>query len=390
MMPAGLAGPIRALHPLAVPGLALLGAILAGALIMAASGRDPIAAYGAILQGTGLVWLMPWLDEGMRAGAERNLQQTLLLATPLLLAGIAVAWPLRAGLFNIGGQGQYIVGMVVAVAVGTRATDLPFPLLMLVAIVAATVGGALWAALAGLLRARWQAHEVISTIMLNWVAIFGARWLFEVGGPLQGANTAVPRSDQVLAAARIPAIWGDLQPLHAGILVALAVVVLFGVVLARTQIGFQTRVVGANPDAARYSGIPVARTIILAMAIGGACGGLAGGLDLLGRKFQLASTDVETTSAVAFTGIAVALMGRGRSGGIIAASLFFAALIVGTSPRNLDAAVFSPELAANLATVLQGIVILLVGAVSGLQVGARWRPALASTSGPSPGTAETP
>lgn len=360
-----------ALAVIALPALALVAALTIGGLLILASGHEPIAAYTAIVEGTGVTWLSPWLESAARTSAERNLQQTLLLSAPLMLAGVAVAYPLRAGLFNIGGQGQYIVGLIVAVAVGTRFTDVPGPFLMLIGIVLASLAGAAWAAIAGVLRARWQAHEVISTIMLNWVAIFGARWLLERGGPLQGANTDAPRSNLVVEGARIPAIWGDLQPLHAGFLVALVAIPIFGLILTRTQFGFRTRVVGANPEAARYSGIPVGRTIVLAMAIGGGGAGLAGGLDLLGRKLQLASTDVETTSAVAFTGIAVALLGRGRPIGILAAALLFAALIVGTSTRNLDAEVFPPELAASLATVLQSIVILFVGAVGGLQLGHR-------------------
>lgn len=343
-----------------VPLGAAVLAFFVGGLVVLFTGNNPLGVYRAIFNGTGLNYIFPWVQGSERAAAARNLQQTLIVATPLMLTALAVAFAFRCGMFNIGGQGQYWVGLIAALFVGTQ-VELAAPLHVLACILAAVVAGAVWGGIAGVLKATVGAHEVISTIMLNWIAIFGGKYLFELGGPLQGSEEFIPRSNDVADSAKLPAIWGTLQPLHAGIFVALAALVVYHFLLNRTTLGYEVRAVGFNPDAARYGGISVSKNYFLALAISGTFAGLAGALDLLGWKFRVATNDFDV-GVLGFVGIAVALLGRNKAVGIFFAALFFAALQVGTSTRQLDPSVFPPALAVNLATIIQALIILFVGA----------------------------
>ena len=347
-----------------VPLLTVVLAFLTAGLVMLFTGDDPIATYEAIFTGTGLQWLFPWVTGDDRATAALNLQQTLILTTPLILTGLAVAFAFRAGLFNIGGQGQYIVGAVAAVWVGSSFAGMPALLHVLLAIVAACLAGAFWAGIAGLLKATVGANEVITTIMLNYVALWVGVWLFSLGGPLQNdRDPSLPVSNDVVAGAKLPVFWGDpvLQGLHIGIFVALAAVVVYWLLLNRSTIGYEVRAVGLNPEAARYGGMSVARNYLLVMAACGLFAGLGGALDVLGWQFRLATSDIQV-SMIGFLGIAVALLGRSTAGGTVAAALLFGALISGTSQRNLDPTIFEPELAENLTLIIQGLIILMVSA----------------------------
>jgi ABC-type uncharacterized transport system permease subunit len=344
-----------------VPLAATLLAFLIGGLVVAVTGHNPLTAYKAIFEGTGLNWFFPWVAGETREQAANDLQQTLILMTPLVLTGLAVAFAFRCGLFNIGGQGQYWVGFFAALWIGTHFETMPRPLHVLFAIVASLVAGAIWGGIAGLLKATVGAHEVITTIMLNWIAIFGGSYLVEIGGPMQGSQPSIPRSDDVFPSAELWPIWGTLPSLHAGIFIALFALVVYHLVLNRTTLGFEVRAVGFNPEAARYGGISVARNYFLALAIAGAFAGLAGSVDLLGFKGGVSTGDFPT-NLIAFTGIAVALLGRNKAVGILFAALLFAALEVGTSTRQLDPEVFEPALAVDLATMIQALVIFFVGA----------------------------
>jgi ABC-type uncharacterized transport system permease subunit len=345
---------------LLVPLLATVLAFLMGGIVVASSGHNPLGAYKAIFEGTGLHWFWPFLDETARARAASDLQQTLLIATPLILTALAVAFAFRCGMFNIGGQGQYWVGLVTAVYVGTHLAGMPQPLHVALAVVCAVGAAAVYGGIAGALKATVGAHEVISTIMLNWIAIFGGKYLFELGGPLQGPQPGVPRSADVVESARLWPVWGTLQPLHAGIFVSLFALVVYYLLVNRTTLGFEVRAVGFNPEAARYGGISVGRSYLLALAISGGFAGLAGAVDVLGWKFRVATNDFDA-GELGFIGIAVALLGRNKAPGILLAAILFAALKVGTSARQLDARVFPPELAGNLVTMILGLIILFVG-----------------------------
>jgi simple sugar transport system permease protein len=349
-------------------GAALLTVLLAflagGIVVLVTTGKNPLTTYQAIFEGSGLNYLLPWISSEDRFLAELNLQQTLLYTTPLILTGLAVAFAFRCGMFNIGGQGQYFAGSVFAVWIGSSLGGLNPFVHVLLAIVVATVAGAVWAGIAGFLKATVGVHEVISTIMLNWIAIWVSQFLFGLGGPLQNeAQRAVPISEDIVEGAKLPVFWGDplLQGLSIGIFVSLAALVVYWIVLNRTTLGYSVRAVGFNPEGARYGGINVSLNYFLAMAISGAFAGLAGALDILGWQFRISTSDIQI-STIGFIGIAVALLGRNTAIGVGLSALLFGALVNGTSTRNLDPEIFQPELASNLTVLIQGLVVLFVGA----------------------------
>jgi simple sugar transport system permease protein len=275
-----------------------------------------------------------------------------------------VAFAFRCGLFNIGGQGQYLVGAIVGVYVGSRFVSMAHLPHVVFGIVAAAIAGALWGAIAGFLKAATGAHEVITTIMLNWIAYWAGSYLFGRGGPLQNhVDKSIPISDDISHGAHLSAIWGNpaLQALHSGIFIAVAALFVFYLILNRTTLGYEVRAVGFNPEAARYGGISVSRNFILAMAISGLFAGLAGGLDILGWQFRLGVLDVQVSN-IGFIGIAVALLGRNTAVGVGLGALLFGSLFTGTSTRSLDPNIFPPQLAGNLALMIQALILLFVGA----------------------------
>jgi ABC-type uncharacterized transport system permease subunit len=363
------------------PLLTMILAFLIGGLVVLATGHNPWSTYKAIFNGSGLAWFFHfgsyhidvpftdhqvwfWWDTSDANTNASNLQQTLLTMTPLILTGLAVAFAFRCGMFNIGGQGQYLVGQTVAVIVGSKIAGAGGPVHIFLGVTCAALGGALWGGIAGFLKATVGAHEVISTIMLNWIAIWTADYLFGNGGPLQSSTQQFnPVSDDIHESAKLPVFWGDpvLQGLHVGLFIALGMLVVYWVILNRTTLGYEVRAVGFNPEAARYGGISVRRNYFLAMAIAGGFAGLAGSLDIFGWQFHLATADIHA-STIGFVGIAVALLGRNTAVGIFFSSLLFAALTVGTSTRQLDPAIFDPKLATNLTLIIQGLVVLFVGA----------------------------
>jgi ABC-type uncharacterized transport system permease subunit len=322
-----------------------------------------------------------------RVNAAFNLQQTLIYTTALILAGFAVSFAFKCGLFNIGGNGQYLMGAFVATWVGSSfyhnvltadgspkldanlnpvQVDSLGPVWhVLLAVVLAALAGGLWAAIAGFLKATVGVHEVISTIMLNFVIYWVAQALVGQGGQLQNpASKSVPVSKDISQVAHLKVFWGDplLQGLHIGFFIALAAPVIYWVVLNRTTLGFEVRATGFNPEGARYAGISVKKSYVLAMLISGTFAGLAGAIDILGWQFRLGVLDVQIAN-IGFIGIAVALLGRNSAIGVPLAALLFGALVQGTSTRNPAITdVIKPELASNLTTIIQGLVLLFIGA----------------------------
>jgi general nucleoside transport system permease protein len=364
------------------PVLTAVLAFLVGGIVVAATGHNPLTTYREIFNGTGLNWFFqvgsyelrvpftaahvwfPWNVNDAQSEAAFNLQQTLLVATPLVFTGLAVAFAFRCGMFNIGGQGQYIVGAMVSVWVGSSWAGMAKGPHILLAIVLAALAGALWAGIAGFLKATVGAHEVITTIMLNWIAYWIGNWAFGQGGPLQNDfNESVPVSNDIADSAKLHVFWGDplLQGLHIGFFVAIAALVVYSLTLNRTTLGYEVRAVGFNPEAARYGGIPVRRSYFLAMAIAGCFAAIGGALDILGWQFRLGVIDIQSTQ-IGWIGIAVALLGRNTAVGVALSALLFGALLNGTSTRNLDPEVFQPELAGNLTLMIQALVVLFVGA----------------------------
>jgi general nucleoside transport system permease protein len=363
------------------PILTALIAFLMGGLVVLATGHNPLKTYRAVWDGSGLNWFFQfghhhidipftnhhvffWWNTDANTLAAYNLTQTLILTTTLIFTGLAVAFAFRCGLFNIGGNGQYLAGATVAVWVGSSWAHMAHGLHIVIAIVLAACAGAAIAAVAGLLKATVGAHEVITTIMLNWIVYWTGSFLFGRGGPLQNSvDVSVPISSDVLPSARLPALWGnpELQALHVGFFIALFALVSFWLMLNRTTLGYQVRAVGFNPEAARYGGISVARNYVYAMAISGVFAGIGGALDILGWQYRLGVLDIQVFN-LGFIGIAVALLGRNTAVGVGLAALLFGALVNGTSTRGLDPSVFPPNLAGNLTLMIQALVLLFVGA----------------------------
>jgi ABC-type uncharacterized transport system permease subunit len=347
---------------IAVPVLTALIAFLLGGLIVLATGHNPLIAYRDIFNGAGLNWIFH-PTTSMVSTASYNLSQTLLQTTTLILTGLAVAFAFRCGMFNIGGQGQYFVGLYVADWIGVSLPGMATLPHVLLGIGGAIVAGAVWAGIAGALKAYVGAHEVITTIMLNWIAIWIGTYFFGDGGPLQNSqNATVPISNDVAASAKLPVFWGiqALQGLDVGFFVALAALVVFWALLNRTTLGYEVRAVGFNPEAAAYGGISVRKNLIRAMAISGAFAGLAGGLDMLGYLYHFGVSDIPVSN-LGFLGIAVALLGRNTALGTGLAALLFGALLFGTT-HGLQSSVIQPELAGNLTYMIQGLIVLFVGA----------------------------
>jgi ABC-type uncharacterized transport system permease subunit len=353
-------------------------AFFMGGLVVTLTGKNPFKVYQAVFNGTGLNWFFHVGHHSIRVPfatqhvffpfdtasvAAQNLQQTLLLTTPIVLTALAVAFAFRCGMFNIGGQGQYFAGSIFAVWLGSSLHGLdPFVHVTLCLIVG-TLAGAVYAGIAGLLKATVGAHEVISTIMLNWISIWVGSYLVGQGGPLQNSQqVSIPISNDIADAAKLPVFWGPklLQGLSMGVFIALAMLFAYWVIINRTTLGFEVRAVGFNPEAARYGGISVARNYFLAMAISGAFAGLAGAVDITGWEYRIGENDIQANQ-IGFIGLAAALLGRNTAVGVGFASLLFGALISGTSGRQLDPSIFRPDLAGNLTTIIQGLVILFVG-----------------------------
>jgi general nucleoside transport system permease protein len=345
-----------------VPLTTVVLAFIAAGLVMILTGTDPLGTYGAIFNGTGLNWLFPWVGGHARVTAAEDLQQTLVATAPLILTGLSVAFAFRVGLFNIGAQGQYTVGAIVVVWVATSWNGLNPVLHIIISIGLAALISAFWAAIAGWLKAAVGTHEVISTIMLNWIAIYVAQYLFQEGGPLQGKQAlGNPVSNTIAGNMHLPVFWGNpqLQGLDVGIFISLFAAVVFWAIMHRSTLGYEVRAVGHNPTAAQGAGISVARNYIVTMAICGAFAGLAACVDVLGWQFQVSGADI-TTSQVGFLGIAVALLGRNTAIGTVFAALLFGALETGTSTGNLTSTSLNPELAPQLTYVIEGLIVLLV------------------------------
>jgi general nucleoside transport system permease protein len=349
-----------------VPIITVVLAFLMSGVVVAATQHSihkALLAYKDIFEGAGLNWIFHPTTNILDL-ASYNLSQTLLQTTTLILTGLAVAFAFRSGMFNIGGQGQYFVGLYVANWLGVDLAGMsPLPHILL-AIAGATLAGAAWAGIAGFLKATVGAHEVISTIMLNWIAIWVGSWLFGDGGPLQNSTQPfVPVSNTVSKSAQLPVFWGaqGFQGLDIGIFIALAALVVFWALLNRTTLGYEVKAVGFNPEAAAYGGINVKKNLVRAMAISGAFAGLAGAVDMLGYLYHYGQADI-SFSQVGFLGIAVALLGRNTAIGTLLGAFLFGALLFGTTHGLNSGAVIQPELAGNLTYIIEGLVVLFVGA----------------------------
>lgn len=382
--------------PRLVPMLAVLSAILFGGLFMVFSGTDWGAArvgladeglrgffqelgpgigkagiaYEALLEGaTGLGYVDPAtvrdqttvvrllrLGERSIVFIPRNLVATIVRSTPFLLAGLAVAVGFKAGLFNIGAEGQLYAGALLAVWVGFHPAlvDLPALLHIPLAMLFGILGGMIWGAIPGFLKARTGAHEVINTIMMNAIAIRLADWLIKSRDPLILLDTTatVPRTPYIAKSAEYPALGGT--PLHMGILVAVAASFAVWWFLYRTTLGFELRTVGANPSAAKYAGMSVTRNIVLAMAISGGLAGLAGAGEVLGVQHNLPPGFF---AGVGFDSIAIALLAKTNPFAMIPAAFLWGGLLNGAGLMQIRA-----DISIDLVKIIQALIVMFVAA----------------------------
>ncbi len=322
---------------LLLPFLAIVTALIIGAVIIVATGADVIAAYGGLFMGA--------------IGTPRAIAYTLVVATPYIFGGLAVLVGFRAGLFNIGVEGQIAVGSMCAAIVGAF-VDLPPGLHALVAFMAGALGGAAWGAIPGWLRARTGAHEVITTIMFNYIAIRATDYLIK--GPFLDTESSAQRTPFIATGAEIPYIFGSDYRLHFGFVIAVVVAFAVNWLLQRTIIGFEIRTVGANPDAAHYAGMNVSRTLVTTMALSGLLAGMAGAVQVLGLEHNLKAA---FSAGYGFDSIAIALLAASNPLGVIPAALFWGALRNGAGLMQLNSGI-----SINLINIVQALVIAFVAA----------------------------
>ncbi|HUP55327.1 MAG TPA: ABC transporter permease [Methylomirabilota bacterium] len=331
---------------LLVTAVAIVLGLLVGALLIVVSGvigaaktfdpTLPITAYGAVLEGA--------------LGGPKAIANTLNAATPLIFAGLSVSFGFRAGLFNIGANGQFLVGAFCAAIVGT-AVALPFPLALALAILAGGIGGAAWGFIPGALKAWRGAHEVVVTIMLNSVAYLSLNLL--ASSVFKDPTATFPRTSDISAGAVLPIILENTR-LHGGIILAVVSAVLVWFLLFKTTTGFEIRTVGASASAARYAGIRPAFITILTMSISGGLAGIGGSVEILGITKNYPA---EYLVNFGFDGIAVALLGRAHPFGVVGSALLFGVMRAGAGSMQR-----ATEIPVDIISIIQGVILLFVAA----------------------------
>lgn len=284
----------------------------------------------------------------------RPLTETLKFATPLIAAGLGVGLAFRAGMFNIGGQGQILMAAAAAGWVGTTMT-MPWPIHMIVGIVAGVVAAALWAGIAGFLKARTGAHEVIVTIMLNHIALYLLAWMLATQGVLQAPGSKNPKTAAMAESAILPQLLGPQFKLHFGLILALIAVAFTWWLLERSSLGFRFRAVGLNPAAAKTAGINVGRMYFLAMLIAGALVGIAGVSQVQGTVTSGFGGDID--AGIGFDAITVALLGRSSPIGILGAGVLFGAFKAGGFAMQA-----SQGIPVEIVLVVQSLIVLFIAA----------------------------
>ncbi len=364
---------------LLVPVLAIVTALIIGALVIAFTDDSVYAAFdrgigAGIVQafrvvGTayGAFFIGAFGDPARIVRAFRSgesakiiralypITETLRIATPYIFAGLAVALGFRGGLFNVGAEGQYFIAGLTTVFVGYALTGLPGIVHLPLAVIAGIAGGAFWAAIPGYLKAKTGAHEVINTIMLNYVAFRLAEFLLDVGGPMSRGDGR-PVSPEIQTSAYLPQFFPGSTSvrLNTGFLLALAAALFVYWLLFKTTLGYEIRTVGQSPPAARYAGINVPRTFVITMALSGGLAGLAGATDILGVLHFMPNAFF---SGYGFDAIALALLGNSHPLGVVLASILFGALRAGA--QNMQGVA---EVPIDITAVLQGLIIIFTAA----------------------------
>jgi len=335
---------VQAGRAVLVPVLAVFTALVVGAAIIFAAGGNPLAADLGLFQGA--------------FGSARALSETTVWATPYIFAGLAVALAFKGGLFNIGAEGQLAFGAVASAWVGYKLPELlginlPAVLHLPLAVCAGMLAGALWGAIPGWLKARTGAHEVINTIMMNYIALNLTSFL--LNGPMKDPNplNVVARTPLIAESARFPPIFPGFR-LHWGFALALVAAGLVWWVLGKTTLGFDIRTSGANPDAARYAGVNVRRTIVLSMLLSGLLAGLAGAIEVTGLNYR---HELGFSVGYGFDAIAIALLGKTHPLGVVVAALLFGAMRNGATRMQ-----FLTQIPVDVISVIQALILLFVAA----------------------------
>ena len=327
-----------------VPFLAILTAVVVGGVIIAFVGGNPILAYRGLLEGS--------------FGSTKALSETAVWATPYIFAGLAVALAFKGGLFNIGAEGQLAVGAVASSLVGYALPewlgyDLPAIIHLPLAIVFGVLMGGLWAAIVGWLKAYTGGHEVINTIMMNYIALNTTSYLLNGVMKDRSPTNVIARTPLIADSARISPIFDGLR-VHWGFILALLVA--FGIwwLLNKTTLGFQIRTVGLNPDAAKYAGINVKRIVILTMALSGMLAGLAGTIEVTGLNYR---HELGFSQGYGYDAIAIALLGKSHPLGVVLAAFLFAAMRNGATRMQ-----FLTQMPVDLISMIQAFILLFVAA----------------------------
>jgi general nucleoside transport system permease protein len=313
------------------------GFVVAG-LIIAVTGADPVQALVALFQGA--------------VTNHDAFAETLVSTIPYIFLGLGLALGFKAGLFNIGAEGQFYIGGLAGVFVAYSIRGLPGLIEIPLALIAGMAGGFVYSGVAGALKARFGAHEVITTIMLNYVAFLLANYLID-GGLMLAKHVSTPRTPDVDPNAQLPLLIPNTR-LHFGLIIALLAIPTVWFLIERTTVGFQLRSVGFNPSAARANGMSVGRTLVLSMGISGALAGLAGIVEILGLAHHMTDT---VAAGYGFDAIAVALLARSNPWAILPAALLFGALHNGASFMQLQT-----QVSSDLVSVVQAMVIIFVAA----------------------------
>ncbi len=345
---------------LLVPLLAVVTAMLIGALLIIVTDASVAAAFGDGL-GAGLAQAWAVITKAYGAfffgafGDLYHITETLRIATPYIFAGLAVAVGFQGGLFNVGAEGQYFIGGLTSVYVGYSITGLPWFIHLPLALLAGAAGGAAWAGIVGLLKAKTGAHEVINTIMMNYIAYRLAEFMLDVGGPMARPGYR-PVSPEIQPTAYLPQFFPSDTTIrfNVGFFLALAAAVFIWWLLFKTTLGYEIRTVGRNPRAARYAGISVPRIIVITMLLSGMLAGLAAPMDILGVIHFMPNA---FSSGYGFDAIALALLGNSHPAGVVLASLLFGALRAGAS--NMQGVAKIP---IDITSVLQGLIIIFIAA----------------------------
>ncbi|MFU0782814.1 MAG: ABC-type guanosine uptake system NupNOPQ, permease component NupP [Thermoanaerobacterium thermosaccharolyticum] len=328
----------KILKSIYMPILAVIIAIIIGSIIMLVTGFNPLAAYASLFIGA--------------FGTLPNIANTLANAVPLIITGLGVAIAFNAGLFNIGAEGQYWIGAIVATWIGYSFKGLPWYIHIPFALIAAMIAGGLWGGIVpGFAKAYTGAHEVITTMMMSYVAIYFSHYLLEFGPMMEKGS--VPQSPLIKDSAVIPTILRNTQ-LSYGIFIAIAAALFVYWLMYKTVWGYEMRAVGFNQRASKYAGMNVPLNIVLSLSLSGIFAGLAGAVQILGVQHRLYDS---FTSGYGYTAIVVALLAKNNPIGVVFSALLFAALGTGSQYMQLNA-----QVPGQLADVITGLIIFFVAA----------------------------